>query len=199
MLDRLEEDCDIYKKMLESKKTGYVTGLTNISECKSVSKSGVALEEVRSTVSSLMEELVRQQESDYQASNQMVDALLLLTSIETIGTDAVSSDDHDKNDKNERLRCALRLERYVDSCTAGSTPGTNQEQVGVMFEDLVRLLVSTRGDAALRRKNPFWTKENLESIENLIVFTVLLMSRISQVSRIISSVSSLSSDLETLR
>jgi len=197
MLDRLEEDCDIYTKMLESKKTGYVTGLTTTSECESVSKSGAALEKVRLTVSSLKQDLLRQKQLDYDASNQMVDALLRLTSIESIGTDVERSSDD--NEKRETVRCALRLERYVDSCTAGSVPGGPRQQVGIMFEDLVRLLVSTRGDASLRRKNPFWTKENVESIEILIVFTVLLMSRISQISRIITSVSSLSSDLETLR
>ena len=95
------------------------------------------------------------------------------------------------------------------SCTGGNSGGGGNNEggdnnggggnsEGLRFEDLVRLLVSTRGEAALRRRCPFWTTGNVKTIETLIVYTVLLMSRISQVSRCLSAVVNLKETLEQL-
>ena len=49
----------------------------------------------------------------------------------------------------------------------GGNTGGGGNSEGLRFEDLVRLLVSTRGEAALRRRCPFWTTGNVKTIETL--------------------------------
>ena len=146
MLNRLEKDCQIYSQQKSQKKIHYLVGLSSLKECINVTNpkldDGNSLNSVKTTIQNLLNELKKRKEKDTATSTKLIEILFYLTSLETIVANSdvqkegkeenqgKETKQHETTSSDEIQRCALRLERYVDSCTGGGTD--------LIFEDLVR-------------------------------------------------------------